>query len=273
MQADITPTVSVVITTYQAENFIARALRSAIALKGPWELEIIVFDDGSTDGTVAVARNSAEEDTRIRIIEGGRCGRAVALNKAIDASRGDYVAILDADDIALPERLEWTVPVLRDDPTLGMVAAGAHIFSGEMPPTSMTDDGTGAVTRITPGMLYASNRILHSTVLFRRTAWEAAGGYDEKLDICIDYSFYFRLLRAGGIAYLDRVTCLRHWRRNSYFATKSRSSYIDTLSRVRSEARHDMPIPILARIGAAARTARYMMHDVLRRRGRREKEA
>lgn len=272
MPAVVTPKISVVTTAYQAEAFVGRALRSASALRGPWELEIILYDDGSTDGTLAVARDHAAEDPRIRVIEGGRVGRAKALNAAIGAARGHYVAILDADDIALPKRLELTVPPLEADPALVMIAGGAEIFETTPPSTDEPkedlkvgpEDSRGVLTRISPGMLYASNRIVHSAVLFRRDAWEAAGGYDEDLDICIDYSFYFRLLHQGGIASLDRPTCLRQRRGDSYFAAKTRRSYHDALARIRAEARRSLPVPLWAQLSAAARGAR----DDLRQFGR-----
>ena len=96
MLADQSPLVSVVTTAFQAEAHVARALRSASLLDTDAPMEIILFDDGSTDGTLAAARAEAEADPRIRVIEGGRQGRARALNLAIRAAKGRYIAILDA---------------------------------------------------------------------------------------------------------------------------------------------------------------------------------
>ncbi|MEP3115407.1 glycosyltransferase [Nisaea sp.] len=254
--------VSVVITVFQAETHIARALRSATMLDADGPVEIILFDDGSTDGTLTAARAEAEVDPRIIVIEGGRQGRARALNQAITAAGGRYIAILDADDIALPHRLRATLPMLEANPELVMACSEAIVFEGDAPerPAGMQ---TGArISRITPATLYASNRITHSTVLFRRTAWEQAGGYDERLDICIDYAFYFRLLRVGGIAHTDTVTCLRERRANSYFAAQRQQDYTDALSLIRAEARSTMTIPLWAKLAAAARSIRFGMKNL-----------
>jgi hypothetical protein len=127
------------------------------------------------------------------------------------------------------------------------------------------------VTDITPATLYVSNRLVHSTVLFRRSTWEAAGGYDESLDICVDYSFYFRLLRVGGIRQSSAVTCLRQRRADSYFAEKDQRDYMNALARIRAEARAGLAIPLWAQLAAAARAAKngaqMMAHQIRPRQG------
>lgn len=250
------PLVSVVITSYQAGARVKRALRSATMLDTDSALEIILFDDGSTDDTLSVARSEAQNDQRIHVIAGGRQGRACALNQAIRASTGHYIAILDADDIALPHRLRATMPLLEANPELVMACSEALTFEGKQPHATDAMPANAPFSRITPGILYASNRIIHSTVLFRRSAWEQAGGYDEQFDICIDYAFYFRLLRIGGIGHTDAVTCLRERRTDSYFASKNRYEYAYALSRIRAQARQNVAIPWWARLNAAARRLR-----------------
>lgn len=262
MLAAQSPLVSVVTTAFQAETHVARALRSATMLDMDELMEIILFDDGSTDGTLAAARAEAEADPRIHVIEGGRQGRARALNQAITAAKGRFIAILDADDIALPHRLQATLPMLEENPELAMACSEAIMFEGAIPEARPVMGADAQVSRITPAMLYASNRITHSTVLFRRTAWEQAGGYDERLDICIDYAFYFRLLRVGGIAHTDTVTCLRERRANSYFAAQRQQDYTDALSLIRAEARSTMTIPLWAKLAAAARSIRLCMKNL-----------
>ena len=256
MLAAQSPLVSVVTTAFQAEAHVARALRSASMLDTDAPVEIILFDDGSTDGTLATARAEAEADPRIRVIEGGRQGRARALNLAIRAAKGRYIAILDADDIALPYRLRAMLPVLEAHPALAMACSEAIVFEGTIPQPPAPAGQDARVRRITPAMLYASNRITHSTVLFRRTAWEQAGGYDERLDICIDYAFYFRLLRIGGIGQTDAVTCLRERRDDSYFAARRQRDYSNALSVIRAEARSTMAIPLWAQLSATVRSVR-----------------
>ena len=152
MLADQSPLVSVVTTAFQAEAHVARALRSASLLDTDAPMEIILFDDGSTDGTLAAARAEAEADPRIRVIEGGRQGRARALNLAIRAAKGRYIAILDADDVALPYRLRATLPILEAQPALAMACSEAIVFEGVIPrPPAPAGQGARG-RRITPAM-------------------------------------------------------------------------------------------------------------------------
>ncbi|MBV9914836.1 MAG: glycosyltransferase family 2 protein [Sinobacteraceae bacterium] len=112
------PTVSVLIAAYNAAGFLERAVQSAL-LQSRSPLEVIIVDDGSTDDTVAVIRKLMIRDARIRLVtlrENG--GPAAARNAGLTEVRGEWVAILDADDAFVPERLEtllrYALPVHAD---------------------------------------------------------------------------------------------------------------------------------------------------------------
>lgn len=251
------PEVSFVTTVFRAADHVERAVRSLQAIEGPWSFEILLWDDGSDDDTPAICRRLAEADPRIRFASGGRLGRARALNRAIGAARGRYIAILDADDVALPWRLEATLPLLEGDGSIALVCSRFALLdetrplAGEVAALGAARPARPAIARtIPPARLYLSNPIVHSTTLFRRADWERVGGYDERLDICIDYAFFFRLLGLGRIAESAEITCLRHRRAESYFARKSRAEYAAALAAIRAEARRRFPIPLWARLGA-----------------------
>ena len=98
------PRVSVIIAAYNCEQSIVRAVHSALAQSMP--VEVIVVDDASTDRTGELVNSLAVEDRRIRLIESAtNGGPAVARNMGIDSANGDWVAILDADDAFLPDRM------------------------------------------------------------------------------------------------------------------------------------------------------------------------
>ena len=100
------PRVSVITPAYNSADHLERALDSALAQTMP-DLEIVVVDDASTDDTLEVARRVAARDPRVRVLHNERNGgAAVSRNRAIDAARGEWVAVLDADDEWLSERLE-----------------------------------------------------------------------------------------------------------------------------------------------------------------------
>lgn len=105
----MTPTVSVIIPAYNAEAYIGEALASASA-QTLREIEVIVVDDVSTDGTAATVEAAIANDPRIRLLrQPANAGPSAARNQAIDAARGTWIALLDADDSYLPDRLERLV--------------------------------------------------------------------------------------------------------------------------------------------------------------------
>jgi glycosyltransferase involved in cell wall biosynthesis len=99
------PRVSVILPAYNAAASLPAALRSVLG-QSLQEIEVIVADDGSCDGTAAVAAALALADPRVRVLPGGRNqGAAAARNRAMAAARGDWLALLDADDGFAPDRL------------------------------------------------------------------------------------------------------------------------------------------------------------------------
>lgn len=102
----IMPRVSIIMPAWNAERFIGETIRS-VQTQTIADWELIVADDGSFDGTVALVERFAAEDPRIRLVStNGHCGPAVARQMAIDHAKGRYLAFLDSDDLWLPQKLE-----------------------------------------------------------------------------------------------------------------------------------------------------------------------
>src|SRR5687767_11717891 len=112
MSGDEGPAVSVIVPTRNARAYVVDALRSI--LEPLLRLEIIVVDDGSTDGSADVIR--ALNDARVRIVPGPRAGISAAMNAGIEAARGQYVARCDADDLYPPNRLTRQTIWLSQNP-------------------------------------------------------------------------------------------------------------------------------------------------------------
>ena len=127
--------VSVVIPTYNDEATIAGTLESVFAQRFDGSFEVIVVNDGSTDGTRALLEKFGE---RIRVIDQENAGAAAARNAGIAAASGEYIALLDADDTWTEEMLSKTVPVLDKNP------ACVAVFSD-----GMEADGAGRVIKRT----------------------------------------------------------------------------------------------------------------------------
>jgi glycosyltransferase involved in cell wall biosynthesis len=113
--------ISLIITVYNRQNYLAQALDSILTQTYPhWNL--IIWDDGSTDKTGKIASEYAERDARIQFIPAPHTGRIQALSQAIQASiRHPYLAFVDSDDLLAPTALAATAAILDTQPAVGMV--------------------------------------------------------------------------------------------------------------------------------------------------------
>jgi glycosyltransferase involved in cell wall biosynthesis len=122
MTADFTPRVSVLIDTHNHERFIERALTSVLDQDMPMEgVEILVVDDGSTDGTPGIVRRF---EPRVRLIRKVNGGQASAFNAGISDCRGEIVAFLDGDDWWAPQKLRRVLETMQQDPEVGIIGNG-----------------------------------------------------------------------------------------------------------------------------------------------------
>ncbi len=121
------PLVSVLIANYNYAAWVGKAIESVLS-QTYQRFEIIVCDDGSTDNSLEIIRRYTDQDKRIKLIEKQNGGQASALNAAFAASRGDLIALLDADDEWYPTRIEKTIPAFRK-PDIGLVTHFLKVVS------------------------------------------------------------------------------------------------------------------------------------------------
>ena len=160
------------------------------------DFELVILDDGSTDGSGEALRSWAARDTRIRLVRAEeRLGPGGSSNRVVAASRGTLVARMDADDIAHPDRLQRQLDALRAHPDATVVAALHN-----------TVDEEGKILRSPdPGRLLASSSFppfCHGSATFRRAAFERVGGYRGTCDYWEDIDFFLRLAGCGRILVL-----------------------------------------------------------------------
>ena len=189
------PRVSVLLPVFNGERYVGEALESVLA-QSFQDFEVVVIDDGSTDGTPDILRRYAGEDPRVRVFRQPNRGLIAALNRGLALCRAPFVARMDADDIALPRRLELQVEVLESEPALAAVGGQAVYV-----------DDQGRVIGQEPGIPVGEAEVeqaalvacpmLHPTVTFRKEAVEAVGGYPEDAVHAEDYALWARLLEAG----------------------------------------------------------------------------
>jgi glycosyltransferase involved in cell wall biosynthesis len=185
------PKVSVVIPLYNQARFVADAIQSALS-QTYRDLEIIVVDDGSTDNSREVAEGFGNH---IRYIYQENQGLGGARNTGIRAARGEYIALLDADDCWMPAFLETMVALVEKHPNAAVFYCQAQCMdvNGRVTPPFL---GGPAVP---PGKMYhtllRANFIIPSTVLARRSAIETAGWFDSGFRSCEDWDLWLRILR------------------------------------------------------------------------------
>src|SRR5262249_27723626 len=126
MKNSARPKVSVIIPAYNTEKFLAETIRNVLD-QTYGDYEVIVVDDGSSDGTLGVARSF---EPRIKVLAQPNGGPASARNLAIRNSRGDYIAFLDSDDLWMTDKLEEQIAFLGRNPAVGLVYSEALVFTG-----------------------------------------------------------------------------------------------------------------------------------------------
>ncbi len=166
------PRVSVVLPVYDRENYVGEAIESVLAQTLPPD-ELIVVDDGSTDGSLAVVERFARPS--MQVIRQENAGIGAARNRGLRAATGDLIAFIDSDDLWEPDKLELQVGALRERDDLDLVFG--HLVEFLSPDRADELGGSLEVgTDPVPGLLAL-------TLLVRRTAVERIGLFDEKLRV------------------------------------------------------------------------------------------
>jgi cellulose synthase/poly-beta-1,6-N-acetylglucosamine synthase-like glycosyltransferase len=202
------PPLSVITTTCNGERFLPAAIESILGQTFT-DFEYILVDDGSTDGTPDVLADYASRDARILLIHNHQpLGPGGALNCALQAARGRYVANLDHDDLARPARLERQAAYLDWHPAVGVLGAWAEVISTQDKVVKTWKYPTRPA--LARWGMYFSATVLHSAVMARRELLLQAGGYSSYHRFAVDYQLWLRLLWQTHFANLPR--CLAAYR-------------------------------------------------------------
>ncbi|WP_448254739.1 glycosyltransferase family 2 protein [Ottowia oryzae] len=243
------PLISVLIPFHNAAPWLDDAVQS-IQRQTYRKLEILLYDDGSTDGSGEIIQRLASHDNRIFAMGGGaNQGIVHALNAMLCAARGIYIARMDADDISLPQRLEQQ---------LRFVESGRADLCG----TWFQEFGDGITRAVrwfaSPEELCAAllfqNAICHPTVLARREVFEAFA-YREDYNLAEDYDLFVRAGQRHRLANVPEV--LLRYRRHPQQATQAKRSLMEKVTkRIRLQA--------LEARGIAASAEEQHVHNIIR---------
>ncbi len=181
------PKVSFIIPVYNAERFVVEAVRSVLD-QTFGDFECLLVYDPSSDGTLPLLRSLAREDSRVRVVR-NREGKGVlgARNTGIRLAGGTYIAMMDADDVSLPRRMETQVGFLERHPEVGLV--GSSNFS-IYPDRDVFQGRPRSHDHVAAWMLFA-NVICNSSVLFRRAVLPRGRAF--RVYPCEDYDLWLRL--------------------------------------------------------------------------------
>lgn len=200
------PRISVVMPVYNAEAFVGEAIRSILAQRFT-DLEFIIVNDGSTDGSSDVIRSFT--DPRIRVIDQEQGGVVRALNAGLAAARGEWIARHDADDIALPDRLERQLAFAAAHPEIGLMGTWATVIDPEGRTIGSLRHPTGHAA-IAYALLFDS-AFVHPSVMFLRSLVEQVGTYPDDPAVFEDHAMWSRMARATVMANLpEELVRYRH---------------------------------------------------------------
>lgn len=193
------PAVTVLLPVRNGAATVAKAAGS-ILRQSFSSLELLIVDDGSDDATPAVLAALAD-DVRVRVVRQAKLGLVAALNRGLAEARATLIARMDADDVAAPDRLARQVALLAAAPEVALVGTGWRVVASDgstrlvvLPPE--TDAGLRTA-------MATANALAHPTVMFRREAVRAVGGYRAAFLLAEDYDLWLRLMdryRAACIA-------------------------------------------------------------------------
>lgn len=196
------PEVSVIVPIYNGRKTLSAAVRSLLSQS--WtDFEIIAIDDGSTDGSYDLVAGIA--DPRISLHRQTNQGLAATLNRGIEMAQGRFIARLDQDDLALPERFARQVSMLTEHPEVALLGTWAQIYASEQP-TDRYHRHPASAEAINLALQF-DNPFVHSSVMMRADALRSTGGYHvhEVRGFPEDYELWSRMAGRFRVANLPEV--------------------------------------------------------------------
>lgn len=201
---------SIAIAVYNREQYVAEAIESVLGQTDK-EWELLIWDDGSTDRSVEIARYYESQDKRVQVIAASHQGVSISLHEVLKRATGDYVGWVDSDDKLAPTALSETKEILDTQPEVGMVYTDYLVIDekGEV-------KGLGKRCQIP----YSRERLLVDFMTFhfrliRREVYLAVGGVDQSLAAAPDYDLCLRLSEVTQIRHLHKALYLyRHHKDN-----------------------------------------------------------
>ncbi|HWY60244.1 MAG TPA: glycosyltransferase [Terriglobales bacterium] len=198
------PSISVVMVTCNVERFLAESIESILGQTFR-EFEFIIVDFGSTDRTKATASSYAAKDSRVRLHEIPFCGLAEARNVGCSLALGRYIAIMDADDVSVPDRLRLEIDFMEKHPEVGLLGGVAECMNAAGKPLPIRAHDLPTEDHEIRSALAVGCPFCQPTVFFRRDAFVLVGGYRAVFAQAEDYDLWLRMAERFQCAGLQQV--------------------------------------------------------------------
>jgi glycosyltransferase involved in cell wall biosynthesis len=195
----MTSLISIITTTYNREQYLSAAIESILAQTYP-NFELIIWDDGSTDSSLTIARKYAQQDTRIQVIAAPHQGRGIALKAAHTICKGTYIGWVDSDDLLAPTALQETAAVLDVQPEIGVVYTDCLTINEK---TQIQGLGHRSQIPYSPDRLLVDFMTFHFR-LFRQELYDRIGGINSEFNRAEDYDFCLRLSEITQFYHLQK---------------------------------------------------------------------
>ena len=197
------PAVSVLMSVYNGEKYLREAIESILNQTFK-NFEFLIIDDGSTDGTSLLLKEYEKQDKRVCVSSQENKGVTIATNKLLGHAIGDYLAVMDADDIALPTRFEKQAEFL--DKNLGYVVVGSRVLIIDPDGLSIRPFAEKTIHEDIDAdhMAGKGGAIIHPASMIRRSAVESIGGYRDMAP-AQDFDLFLRLAEIGKLTNLQDI--------------------------------------------------------------------
>lgn len=219
------PKVTVLMSVHDGEKYLATAVNS-ILRQTLCDFDFLIIDDASTDASSAILSDFARKDARIQILTNERnLGLAASLNRGISQIKTPYIARMDADDIAAPQRLEQQLAYMEQNPSI--CASGTWITQFTQDTYLNIYEPATNPQMVREHTLFNGPQIMHPTAIIRTEAIRAINGYDEAFSCAQDYDLWLRLLTHGELANIPKILLFYRVHEMSISRTKTEQQIIN----------------------------------------------
>jgi glycosyltransferase involved in cell wall biosynthesis len=218
--------VTVLMSTYNGECYLPATIESILS-QSLTDFEFVIVDDASTDGTVAIIQRYQQQDPRIQLYcNDTNQGIPLSLNRGMALAQGEYIAVIDQDDLALPSRLKRMSEYLDEHPETGLMGSHFLVINDEDDILYIQHVDTEPDFHF--WKLMFGNTVAHPTCMYRTQLAKQLGGYREKDGCTADYGLVSRMAQRAKLTnYPEVLTCKR---KHAAQTSTLRSSEINTIT-------------------------------------------